>query len=1854
MTAKRPYGVFGIAAALHNVLRSYLESAYHIRNVSLITERQNLLNRPGVISQEPYVESTPSYEVGKNYNEMRIPEAARRILSEVADLTPNVGIYPRPYQHQSEALESFLRDEDDLIIATGTGSGKTESFLMPIMASLAIEGEERPDAAKLHGCRALLLYPMNALVNDQLARIRKLFGDDMVSQKLSRGRERPVRFGSYTSRTPYPGTRNSNKDSRYIAPMFEKFYLRYIGNPEKISILKDKGKWPSKNLEEFYGKKEEEVDVYASGKRKGQLHIRRHWERRLKTQPQDTELLTRDEIQLACPDILITNYSMLEYMLMRPIERSIFQQTSDWLSSDPSNRLILVLDEAHMYRGTGGAEVALLIRRLMARLGISRDRLHCILTSASLGEGKEAEQAVLQFAHKLTGSTSDGKRNFHLVKGVRESYPGARPGNTVEATALSHIELLDFQSGLVDSDTSLNSLLPLIDVVGWTEFPDAWDEVPNYLFDKLRGWGPAELMVETLSGKAVRLQELARILFPDVSDSLSHSATETLIALGTFAKRQLDGRIFLPTRLHLFFRGLPALYSCTDVTCSKKEGHLDQNSILGHLYTTPRLNCNCKSKSRVYELYTHRDCGAAFLQGYIRGKFGTFVLNEAINDIGTEEPSERLCEIQLLVDGGPHPDAIHECNILWLDTKTGRLSNDRPTELDGFLKVYAPTFNGSDENRTFNRCPICLRRWRGRSKIMDLSTKGEAPFANLVKEQLFIQPPKIVESVEYPNGGRKVLLFSDGRQKAARLARDIPREVEWDSFRQVIALAVMRYRQVRRRDPKINSSLYSAFVSVVSDYNLSFFDGPDRKDLFRAVREFREELDSNLEVAIEEEWGVRPTASYYRALLRQICSPEFSLRAATIGYVKPASLERLIQEVKKLCESLTSEQVIQLSVSFIQEMLTDFAFETESVISASVRREAAGHPQNTWAANGEIPRVLREILMREFKCNNDLIDNIENTLRRRLCISVEDGYVVKSDAVSLAIEVSAPWYQCTTCTYLSPVVFASRCVNCGSTEIESLYPENSEYIRARKGFLRDPVVLALEGRSDPKHITAEEHTAQLSQRDVGEVFATTEKYELRFQDILLDDDEGPVDVLSSTTTMEVGIDIGSLVAVGLRNVPPQRENYQQRAGRAGRRGSAVSTVITYAQGGPHDSHYFHHPEVIVAGPPRLPMVKTDNPKITMRHLHAYLIQTFFHEAIDLGLIHDSLDRQNVFSVLGSASDFFNKSAKSEINLGRFEAWVAVLVRDPNGESFQKIVQWLPEGVTQDKYLWVKDVAVNLIHQFKKIQEHGQVFHNGDLDSSVDTDEDDSQNGLHDLNESKDELLSFLFDQGILPTYAFPTDLCSFLIEGTDRLGGQQVRVVARERPQQSIAKALSEYAPGRLIVVDKTTYRSGGISANSARVTDQDRAASLFNGKHNLRSYVACSKCTFVQDMDVDPEDLLICPVCDGHLEKGSFLIPEVFHPECGGSLQMNDNNQELTYATSAQFPIPVSGDDLANWRVVGTNADVTYAHNRRLVMVNKGDRDTNLGFSVCEKCGSASVYDPKKPRMGLHSRPYKVETRSGVNVAEQCNGSFRQVFLGYQFKTDLLVLRINIKPPFVRRLDVNISANVLNDALRTLSESLVLAASEFLDLDPSEFQAGYRLVRTGSEEMIRADVYLFDTLSGGAGYAELVGESIHDVLRLVMNRLKSCPANCDSSCTECLRHYQNQYWHVNLNRHLGLSLLRYMFDGTVPDYKSALEQHDILQALTRLLELDGEQCLTNVSEAATQIPLMIINGSNKLSVGVAPALLEDRDGVALHPLMKMKKGDMDVQVFSEYLLTRNLPLAYSRIKSKLEKAKWV
>jgi ATP-dependent helicase YprA (DUF1998 family) len=1828
-------GVNEIADRIHGRLQRYLEAQYHIRNADVIEERRALLREAGQISQRPFVEVTPSYAVVKGYDQVKAPAAVTSLLSELCGWSPGIGVYP-PYKHQADALESFFRhgqEGDDLIVATGTGSGKTETFLNAVLGSLALEATDRPESFHQGGVRALLLYPMNALVSDQTARLRRLFGDERLAKLFRERWGRHPRFGMYTSRTPYPGVRTGTKDAKHIAPLLEYYEeLEASDTPASkrlVKELRDRGRWPAKDITGFFGRGIAEQKTFQSGKRAGKDYTRHRWDQRLVTQPGDRELLTRHEMQASAPDLLVTNYSMLEYMLLRPIERSIFAQTRAWLAADPKNQLLLILDEAHMYRGVGGAEVGLLIRRLQARLGITRDRLRCILTSASLGAGEDSETTGKDFARGLTGERTTG--SFEIVRGTREARSGARSGTRPEAEALATIDAAALAAASSDHQTALDSLRPAGQALGWPDFPgvDEGDAaLRQFAARQLTGFGPLELLIERCSSNALEFSELTAVLFPEVSAELAASATDGLLALGCFARRWEPGRQELPltpTRVHLMYRGLPPLYACVNRTCSARRDRPSEAALLGRLYTEPRTQCECGA--RVFELYTHRDCGAAYLRVFGNGPNASFLWHERGGTM--QEFGRPLHELHLFLEE-PHPKkgGPNDVERVWLDVTTGRVAVRQPDDETGFRQCYRPAVPDTTQDglATFATCPACTRRTRtgGRAlKIMDLSTKGEQPFANLVREQFVCQVATKQADEMHPNAGRKALLFSDGRQKAARLARDLPREVERDSFREAVVAATGMLKAAGK-DARLDSTLYLAFVAVCSQHHLHLFDGQAQRQLLEDCRRFRQDFDGDLSLALDEEWTPEPPLRFRQALLRQLCDPYYSLLAACAAVVEPRK-PTLRQLERRLGDSVQSGPLAEVASAWIHEMLLHNAFDP--AISRDAREDVSPYFEPLKGEN--TLKKFFEDLSKRAGWNAETTDRVRDALLEVFTREGEDdsGRVLTTDTLLLRLALDDSWCQCLACGNVQPSPLLAACSNCGEKQLEDR-PPSHPYMMARKDFFREPLRAVLRGER-PIHLTSEEHTAQLSHRDAGVIYATTEQFELRFQDVPLGEDKPPVDILSCTTTMEVGIDIGSLTAVGLRTVPPQRENYQQRAGRAGRRGTSISTVLTFAQGGAHDAHYFAHPHTMISGPPRDPKIKADNLRLAKRHIHSYLLQTFFHMQLD-GLSEEAqrslaASRPNIMSAFGPTAEFF--SGEGDFTLSAFEQWLNSAVFGASQEVLLDIIAWLPKELFAGKEsgagrTFVEKVTRDLLIELQKLVP-------------------DAPNETEDISQQQDEeeetstLLDHLFDKGLLPSYAFPTDLASFAIQEWGDKGSVQMK----ERPQLAKAQALSEYAPGRLLVVNKRTYRVGGIFVDGPPTGSP--AVSLF-ATPRMR-YTGCKQCSFVKlEPANSPQSYAPdspCPVCQTELQVKELLDPPGFSPEGGKALRDNDRDQDITFASTAQLPEFIDREEFA-WRD-GAGERLQYAHGEdvTLVVVNKGQN--NEGFAVCELCGAAGL-SGEAPAESGHVRPFLIPKHilGKEHAAYRCRGSVRnELFLGHHFRTDILVLRVRLRRPF----DFSPQQPWLYDALATFAEGLALGASLHLDIDPGELSAGYRLLPATDEVDGIAEVYLFDTASGGAGYAAEAGANLQAVLDQTELRLRDCPAGCERSCTQCLRHYGNRFLHPRLDRHLGLGLLRYARFAEVPAFEPAAEQARRLQPLARFLQLEGWQVEELVGSGATAIPLVAKRpGGEAIKIGLYPALRLRESAEADHPLRAGTSHG--VALLPDYLVGRDLPSAYQSL----------
>ncbi|MFB6085821.1 MAG: DEAD/DEAH box helicase [Halodesulfurarchaeum sp.] len=781
-------------------LKQYLESSYHLHHPRLLKERRELL-KEGKISTEPWVEATPSYVSGRKFRDLNLPTNVVDMLKDLEE--DGLDIFDPPYKHQADALEAFFDDEKDLIVSTGTGSGKTEIFLYSILGKLAEEAE-RNISQDQRGMRTLILYPMNALVADQLSRMRLLFGDEDGADTIEDYMGRRVQFGMYTSRTPYHGEFDTDKNDQRIKPVIQRYLHLKREKPELYNELMDKGRIPAKNLEGFRNRNALKTNQYQ-------------------TQPGDRELFTRQEMHSAgeddyggTPDILITNYSMLEYMLLRPIEQPLFEDTREWLEEDEDNELTIVLDEAHLYRGAQGAEVALLMSRLLQNLQISRDRVRFILTSATMGEN--IETAAPDFAAQLTIGSPD---EFAVITGEQKTYEPGEPSDQRTAEILSRIEYE------ID-DAKIRNLAIERD---WT-LPDKseTDSTRKYLANKLETDPLFRLAHDHLQEEPIPLEDLAAQLFDGIDADLAQEATGNLLYLCTEAQRN-ENQALLPTRLHMFLKGLPAQYACVNPVCEGRRV-TEGEDLLGRIYTTPHTTCP-ECGSRVFELLSHRTCGAAYLQAYRRSEDNhgpTFLWTDP-------EDTNDLDELHLLVEEPrSDEDPKHEQNrplsettkSRHLDISSGHLVNDQRAQESNneHIEVWLPTEEPPEEDYpwSWTRCPACgieERWWKGETKIQDLETKGEEPFANIVRSMFGIQPED-TRKAELPNKGKKVLTFSDGRQKAARLARDVQKNVELDSFREVATGIISN-----TPDEISMSRFFAKFAVYYRKNNILFFDDSD-------------------------------------------------------------------------------------------------------------------------------------------------------------------------------------------------------------------------------------------------------------------------------------------------------------------------------------------------------------------------------------------------------------------------------------------------------------------------------------------------------------------------------------------------------------------------------------------------------------------------------------------------------------------------------------------------------------------------------------------------------------------------------------------------------------------------------------------------------------------------------------------------------------------------------------------------------------------------------------------------------------------------------------------------------------------
>lgn len=1708
MTDDRQYAALTPSGAFDHVKESiaqYLETQYRISNRPVFRERGEMLRERGTIAQLPFIEATPAFAAGRKLGDLEREGSVPAGLTELVMHGVPVDRFAL-YSHQEAAILAAAGDKPNLLVATGTGSGKTEAFLVPILADILREAHRwaRPvdperrgsydaRAAKwLHSrrherrpaaLRAIVLYPMNALVNDQLSRLRRILarGESPDWQRRNLNGN-VVRFGMYTSLTRPTGPWTEGGRRTRFAEFEAKLDAEWQALPDR---LRSTGGWP---------------------------------------RPDSPEMLCRWDMQLAPPDILVTNYSMLEYMLVRPIEANIFEATREWLSSDPANRLTLVLDEAHTYTGARGTEVAHLVRRLRERLGIADrpDKFRAIATSASVPNAEGATNQILDFASSLFGAEQD---SFSLIR--IDQPPPAAPATTNEAQLDAWVRF-HRSFDLRNPGPTIQQLAHDLDLGEVDRTLDPQVALADLLEDH-----PSLSWVRSRTARRATLFDaLSSELFGELgSPERREEAVAGILAAGSFARPSAlpDTPPLLSMRVHGFLRGIAGVWACINPRCDQVP---TETRPLGKVYGEPRLWCDCGA--RVLELFSCRKCGLLYVGGVPDGVGGS--LWPWADDLSGDR--QDLGSYSIFGVEAPHPD-VHPTQRS-IRTTLVTASGDEFAR-DVWESTPAVDDQGQQISPFPNQCPRCQNyRMPGpvgpntREVIESLRTRGPRTFSVVVEDGLRVQPRGA--DGEAPNYGRKALLFSDSRNEAATLAADIRRDHANDVFRQLLYRALYVCPKCDGAGTIADSEGFRIGQELPSGTKAC--DGCDGAGLSGSPTSLNyAELKARV-ISQQLDRGVPPSGHSVSDFFAKVASGvpdvgdiagmwfdlnlrrELSEEAFSLGPLGLASWDVRLPDETGAFPALDEDE----SKVFVRTIARILA--TEDVLLPPQPLDPWGWPKELvepherqvlipgYARSGNaIPYNLQNrrklgryviAVSRALVAENRLADDAAaerwiKDLRWPLWtalkafnvlqwagakINNEVPFGIRIDSFALT-PIGDAIYMCTSCAYVTSEVLFGICPRCGQRS------ERASGHSIRNFFRRNALAVRPDGPfDDPYALRAIEHTAQIPGAEARDL-------ERWFQDFFRDD-ENPldhrIDVLSVTTTMEMGIDIGSLLSVGLRNVPPTVANYQQRAGRAGRRGSAVATVLTYAQPRSHDQYYFDRPPEIVSEPPRIPVLYLDNAVIARRHVRALVLENFFRTS------YRSAATSNLFAAWGTVGDFVGQQGVAKL-AQYIGSDAASLV-----ERSQLVVSDAFRDEIED---WVRDIP-------------------GEIGNAV----------LRSAPTA--DLLPEVLDAGLLPKYAFPVDVVGLWIPNLDQ--------DARDEPtdsdnmQRDLKIALSEYAPGAEVVrgtfPETFIYKSAGLYDPFGAPADYGPDGTI----------VECLDCQAI-DVEAVPQ-WAVCRECGGvNIQVMPFMTPRGFTVDAalgGAGRQRYEGGGRERSGSVAPARLLVGGNAFALGAQSAYPGLYTYVREGNLFVCNKGPDRNFPGYLICRTCGRC--IDPDA--VGSHTYPSDVPPHRGPHrgprAGTMCPNTSEfdnQLVLGHQFHSEVILLGVDL-PAALDAPFLQPSGRAVWYSFGTLVAD---AAARFLQIDPAEIEVGVRAVqRPGGR--LHGEVFIYDDVPGGAGYARGIAANLPEILALAEQIASSCPnPTCPGACYHCLLEYGNQQQHPLLDRSLGGSILNYVVRGESP-----------------------------------------------------------------------------------------------------------
>lgn len=1652
-----------LSQQLQDTLTGYLTSTFDVnrdgQEPALAAFMKESFSQPQALFTGPYLELTPPYKTDKTLEELAAAGVISKELLQMECFQQNkpLPVNAPLYTHQATAIHKLCAENRNIVVSSGTGSGKTECFLLPILNDLLVDPTP--------GVRAIIIYPLNALVNDQLDRLRELL------------RGTNITFGRYTSE------------------------------------LEEK----SKNAREQMKKEWQEMDPA----RKALFN----------QYPLPNEIIGRDQIQEQglLPQILITNYAMLEYLLLRPQDSPLFDQ-GRWR--------FIVLDEAHTYAGAQGIEVGLLMRRLKLRLNKQSGETQCIATSATL-TNDDANDAA-KFAKALFGE--DFTQEDIIFGEINHDYVAAVQSTHTHVTAYidKRFEALieNVRQEQWESTDDMALLMQEIGLINEEQLTLA--EIyppPQFLWQVMHNNEDLIQLRKLMAarGQPAAVATIAEELFQNrLPADKQQDALYHLIELAAMARQNADKPSLLPARYHLFVRPPQGIWACLNPTCEAKH----EGNQWSKLFATPRETCDTCGLP-VYPLVVCRTCG----QVYIRmQKVGREYLPEAAME---DEADKHYLTWRLINENRALAEQDEDEDILVeqagesmlkqkelriclqckqevrANGKCACLNKSENSVLLYLLKkekaVKRGNTLGSTEEivNTINECGRCHGRALKDTEVAtEISMNALTPLAVLTDDLYRSLPESAQPDIRNKAGnGRKLLSFYDSRQGAARFAAFVQDIVNQQAYRRIIREAIATastdsFWPDMEQISEICLEYALRYRIAHNDPNISEGDLPrDSQYLNQSQRKrIKSHLSKQVFAEVTTQLRSRQSLEALGLIAVQYFEPD-----QKIDFSPLASKLKLSQvEVRALLEYLLDDlrrgKVVTLPDGIKRD---DPIFGRNKFSPRVVRGQDANEYEIAWI--GKTTRHRRRQLVEKILRHKGLNHDEASVIRALEIIldwlidqsSVLDtsrpaiGFQIRHDR--LFFQASAQWYRCDQCQRLNCRGNSLPCPHphCQGTlhpvEIDRYNRENFFYNNLRQQLI-------------PMRI--EEHTAQLDP-DKGR------NYQNQFK-------SGNINMLSCSTTFEMGIDLGDLQAVVMSNIPPTVANYKQRAGRAGRRSSGTAFIMVWASNRPHDQTYFKTPAEIIGGRVRIPFLDVHNHIIIQRHINAILLSKFLLYCASI----DRTDRQ-----IGALFD----------------------EQTPGGSYYQMLPQWLndhQEDLLQllDNYALAVDKALDsqqILHMFEYdmlekaynfyqnvagyykevLQEKGneqmKLITSGGKHQDISTIGEEIRRYSRLLERLRNEdIINHLSDRGVLPSYSFPLHVVELRIP-PHLLPEKQLRL------QRNLQQAIREYAPGQEVVADKRIWKS--------------EALDFFGKEPQIFAYRICPNCNYLHLEQTAGKELeqtdQPCPICYEKPKRGKWAQYHYIQPD--GFRVSNDSGQPAgqyvdrpyNLMRSALVPRPVETITYSQSLAIG------YDREGKLLYVNEGEH--GHGFRICPICG-------KQVRKGNNKCDGKWNGQPCTGKLD-LNSTFT---LGFKQETDTLHLK------FTSTSHINLPQPSDPSFWPSLKYALLQGASHALQIERKDIDGVlFPEPPESFAQQWRQSIVLYDSVPGGAGHVKQIRD---EIVQVVAAALEIVNCDCERSCYRCLREYGNQWEHHLLDRRPVVDFLRALHADLQNEQVNGLDMHPV------------------------------------------------------------------------------------------------